>query len=85
VDESREGHRHDLPDSAAPLVDLAAKWMREAGLTGPLAGASIEFSFDPHGRVSGYFAKTRGGRRDLDATWAIDRDRATSAPPSASE
>ncbi|MDE3130843.1 MAG: hypothetical protein KGL16_06780 [Acidobacteriota bacterium] len=61
-----EGSRRDLPDSAASLVDLAARWMRNAGLTGPLAGGSIEFTFDQHARVSGYFVKTRGGRRDLE-------------------
>ena len=63
---SGHGDRLDLPDEAASLIDLAAKWMRDAGLTGPLAGASLEFTFDQHGRVSGYFAKTRGGRRDLE-------------------
>jgi len=63
---SSEGERGDLPDGAAPLVDLAARWMRDAGLLGPLPGASIEFTFDKDGRVSGYFAKTRGGRHDLE-------------------
>ena len=70
VDRIPEGSRHDLPDEAAPLVDLAARWMRQAGLTGPLPGASIEFTFDQHGRVDRYFVKRRGGRHELDATWA---------------
>lgn len=60
------GARDQLPEEAASLVDLAARWMRDAGLTGPLAGGSIEFTFDQHEKVSGYFVKTRGGRRDLE-------------------
>jgi hypothetical protein len=59
------GVREDLPDAAAPLIDLAARWMRDAGLVGPLAGAAIEFTFDKDGRVQGFFVKTRGGRTDL--------------------
>lgn len=60
-----DGGRDDLPASAAPLIDLAARWMRDAGLTGPLAGASIEFTFNELGHVDRYFVKTRGGRREL--------------------
>ena len=85
MEDGPAGARNELPDSAAPLVDLAAKWMRDAGLVGPLAGGAIEFTFNQHGRVSGYFAKTRGGRRELETTWAADRDRASSPTRSASE
>jgi len=66
---SLKGQRHDLPGTAATLVDLAVKWVRDVGLTGPLSGASIEFTFDEHGSADRYFAKTRGGRLDLDVTW----------------
>jgi hypothetical protein len=72
MDGSLGGVRSDLPDTAAPLVDLAARWMRDAGLTGPLPGASIEFTFDQAGHVDRYFVKTRGGRRDLDVPVSVD-------------
>lgn len=66
VEAIRDGDRQALPPGAAPLVDLAAKWMRDAGLVGPLAGGSLEFTFDTDEHVNGYFAKTRGGRRPLE-------------------
>lgn len=64
VSTASEGRREQLPESAAALVDLAVRW------TGPLAGATVEFVLDEHGRVRSWFAKTRGGRRELDATQA---------------
>lgn len=59
--------RSELPSGAAPLIDLAVKWMAgtDPPLIGRLAGATVEFTLDKDGRVSGWFAKTRGGRRDL--------------------
>lgn len=65
----QSGHRSgraELPEGAAALVDLVARWMREQGVVGPLAGGSVEFVFDEQERVRGWFAKTRGGRRDLE-------------------
>jgi len=44
VNRTLDGRREDIPESAAPLVDLTARWMRDAGLIGPLPGASIEFT-----------------------------------------
>lgn len=70
MDRASTGARSDLGDEAATLVDRAAALMRRAGLTGPLAGGSIEFLFDEAEHVRGWYAKTRGGRRDLEATWA---------------
>lgn len=61
-----EGTRDELPTGAAAFVDLAARWMRENRIVGPLAGGSIEFLFDDQERVRGWYAKTRGGRHDLE-------------------
>lgn len=63
--EDLEGDRSELPAGAAPLVDLAAKWMVRAGLVGRLEGTSIEFTFGEGGDVRSYYVKTKGGRRDL--------------------
>lgn len=70
MDEDTAGARQAMPESAAALIDLAARWMHDTGLTGQLAGATLEFVLDDHGRVRAWFAKSRGGRTDLDATWA---------------
>lgn len=61
-----EGTREELPVGAAAFVDLAARWMREHRVVGPLAGGSVEFLFDDQERVRGWYAKTRGGRNDLE-------------------
>jgi hypothetical protein len=67
-----EGARADLPDGAGRLVDLAAKWMLEQNLLGPLPGATIEFRLDEHGRVAGWHAHTRGGRRELEPAAIVE-------------
>lgn len=60
------GVRDEMPESAAPLIDLAAKWMADAKLIGTVAGATIEFLFDEQGRVRGWHAHERGGRNTLE-------------------